>query len=118
MEREAKMEQIVSKSRFFEQRTSPRIICDYAAVIQGHDTRGKKFSERGRVMNLSSSGILLVTDFSLPENTEVLVKIALPTGSLEWGTSRLATIGNVVRNELQLDGRVGIGIKFLSYKFL
>jgi hypothetical protein len=112
------MEQIVSKTLFSERRMKPRINCDYPAILQGRDALDRKFAENARVINLSASGIFVVTQCSIQNNTEVQVKIALPTRSLKWGTSNLATSGNVVRNELQSDGAVGIAIHFQGYKFL
>ena len=111
------MEQTVSKSLFPEKRTKPRINCDYPATVHGLNAQGLKFVEEARVINLSSSGALVVTKGSIPNNAEVHVKIALSSGSLEWGPSNLATSGNVVRNELQSDGAFGIAIKFQGYKF-
>ena len=112
------MEQNDSKALFPERRTKHRIICDYPAIVKGRDAEGVKFAENARVINLSASGILAVTQHPIQNDTEVHVKIALPTGSLEWGISKLATNGNVVRNEIQSDGTVGIAIKFQNYKFL
>ena len=112
------MNQSVRRVLVAERRTKPRIICDYSAVVKGYDEQGLKFIEKARVLNLSQSGIFLVTNRSIRPETEVYVKIALPTGSLEWGTSKLLTSGIVTRNEFQSDGSVGIAIKFQHYKFL
>lgn len=112
------MEQNDSKALFPERRTKHRINCDYPAIVKGRDAEGVKFAENARVINLSASGILAVTQHPIQDNTEVHVKIALPTGSVEWGTSKLATKGNVVRNDIQSDGAVGIAIKLQDYKFL
>jgi hypothetical protein len=110
------MEQIVNETLFPERRMKPRINCDYPALMKGRDALGQIFAENARAINLSASGVYLVTQRSIQNNTEVHVKIALPTGSLEWGTSNLGTSGNVVRNEVQSDGAVGIAIKFHGYK--
>jgi len=112
------MEPVISKALVTERRTKHRLNCDYPAVVKGYDAQGVKFAEKARVINLSTSGIFVVTKRSIRNETEVYVKIAFPTGSLEWGTSKLATSGKVVRNEFQSDGSVGIAIKFQSYKFL
>lgn len=112
------MNKSLSKAFVAERRTKPRIICDYSAVVKGYDEQDLKFAEQARVINLSKSGIFLVTKRAIRPETEVYVKIALPTGSLEWGTSDLLTSGIVTRNEFQSDGNVGIAIKFQHYKFL
>lgn len=112
------MNQNVGKALVSERRTKFRIICDYPAVVKGYDSQGQKFAEKARVINLSTCGIFVVTKRSIQNETEVYVKIALPTGSLEWGTSKLLTSGIVIRNEFQSDGSVGLAIKFQRYKFL
>lgn len=112
------MEQNLTKTLFAERRAKPRINCDYPAIVKGVDKLGNKFAEEARVINLSSSGTFLVTLRSIQIYTDVQVKIALPTGSLKWGTSNLTASGNVVRNEDQLDGAVGIAIKFQGYRFV
>jgi len=112
------VETIVGKVPYPERRKKSRIICDYPAVLQGREVDGTKFSENGRVINLSASGIFVVSKHAIPIDTEVNTRIALPTGSLVWGTSKLSTSGNVVRNELQTGEAVGIAINFHRYKFL
>jgi len=49
---------------------------------------------------------------------EVIVRIAIPTGSLKWEIANLDTIENVTRSEIQSDRTVGLAIKFHDYKFL
>jgi hypothetical protein len=112
------MEQNISQDRFPERRTKPRINCDYPAIFQGNDGKGGKFSEKVRVVNISTSGVFIVARSLIENDTEVFVKIKLPTGSLVWGISRLATKGNVIRSEQQPDGTIGIAIRFHNYKFL
>jgi hypothetical protein len=103
---------------FLEQRLKPRIECNYAAMIQGQDGSGKKFKEKGRVVNISRSGIFLITNQAIPECYEVSIQIALPTGVLEYGSSKLAMTGTVVWRELCLDGNFGVAIKFQNFRFL
>ena len=112
-----KMEPI-DTALFPERRAKPRINSDYPAIVEGLDPQEGKFVEKARVINLSSGGAFVVTHRSIQNDAEVQVKIALPTGSPEWGTSDLETSGNVVRSEQQLDGAVGIAIKFQGYTFL
>jgi len=112
------MEQAFAHIPFTERRSKQRIHCDYPAMIKDEETQGKYFSQQGRVQNLSAGGIFVVTSQSLPDNAQVRVKIALPTGSLVWGSSALATRGVVVRSEAQSDGSIGIAIQFQKYKFV
>ena len=92
--------------------------CDYEGLFQGLDNLGSKFSESGNVINLSASGIYALTKRYIDTGSVVRVRVALPTGSLEWGTSKLDIKGRVVRTEPRLDGKVGIAIRFEAYKFL
>jgi hypothetical protein len=111
------MEQNSSKAPYPDRRAKHRIQCNYPAMVKGRDAFGKNFSEQGKVVNLSSSGILLLVPRSIENNTEVNVKIAFPTGSLEWGSSNLATKGVVVRNEIHTEEMVGIAVRFHGYRF-
>jgi hypothetical protein len=103
---------------FLEKRVKPRIKCNYAAMIQGQDGSGKKFEEKGRVMNLSHSGIFLILNQAIPDCDKVTVHIAFPTGILEYGTSKLATTGTVMRKEVCVDANLGIAIKLQNFRFL
>ena len=111
------MEQTGSMSLLPEKRMKPRMNCDYPATVKGLNAQGEKFVEKARVINLSSSGALLATKYSISNEAEVHLKIALSSGSPGGGTSNLATSGTVVRNELLSDGAIGIAIKFQGYKF-
>jgi hypothetical protein len=112
------MVQAINKALYPERRTKERINCDLPAKVQGCDPQGKKFSEIGRVINLSASGMMVVASQPIQKNAEVEVRIAFPTGSLKWGTANLATKGNVIRSEVQSDGTIGLGIAFHEYKFM
>jgi hypothetical protein len=112
------VEQLFSKALYPERRTKYRINCDYPGIVKSRDAQELNFAENVRVINLSTSGIYVVAHRSIRIDTQVYVKIAFPTGSLRWGTPRLATTGKVVRVEVQSDGAVGIAIKFQSYQFL
>ena len=101
-----------------EQRTKPRIQCNYLARVRGHDAEGKEFVENARVINFSRSGLYVLAGRSFHPGHELSVKIALPTGSLEWETSQLETHGSVVRSEPHSTGEFGIAIKLKGYKFL
>jgi hypothetical protein len=112
------MFQFESSTPLLERRAKPRINCDFPALVRGRDPLGKKFEENARVINLSTSGIYVLVHRSIQPGDVLSLRIALPTGSLRWGTSNLSANGIVVRNELQSDGVTGIAIKFMTYKFL
>jgi len=100
-----------------ERRRKPRTDCNYRAVIMGWDAKGDRFNQNGWVTNLSSCGIFFVADDQVRDCEAVNVKIALPTGSLKWGTSNLALNGQVIRRVPQADGRIGVAIYFKDHKF-
>ncbi len=106
------------KAHLSEKRAKTRIKCDYLATVRGLDARGNESIQNARVINLSTGGIFIVAQQPIQNNSEVHVNIALGTGSHALGTSRLATRGNVIRNELQADGAVGLAIQFQGYAFL
>ncbi len=107
-----------SNTQFVERRAKPRITCNYPAVVRGHDTYGKKFEEDGRVLNLSRGGAYALLRHPIHDGDVLYVQIAFPTGSLHWGTPKMATSAVVVRSDMKVDGVVGIAVQFVSFKFL
>ncbi len=102
---------------FIEKREKSRITCNFAAIVKGRDERGREFEENARVINLSASGIYMLLNRSLEDGQQLNVRIALPTGSLKMGTSRLVTEGLVIRGESLSMGVMGIAVKFNHYRF-
>jgi hypothetical protein len=101
-----------------ERRSKPRIKCAYTAIVRGSSTAGKRFEEHATVLNLSAGGVYVLVNRYIQEGQDLSVKIAFPTGSLEWGTSNLASDGVVVRTEPLSEGSLGVAIKFQHYRFL
>ena len=100
-------------------RAKPRIQCSYPATIKILDGRANNYEAKARVINLSSSGVLLITKLAIRNNDEVQVKVAFATGALEYDNpSRLVAQATVIRNDLQSDGAVGIAVKFQEYKYI
>lgn len=112
------MGQTIDKSFYSERRNKERMVCDLPATVKCYDQQGREFSDEGRVLNLSASGLGMLTKMEVQKNTEVIVIIGIPTGSAKWGVSNLATKGNVIRSEIQSNENVSLGIKFYDYKFL
>lgn len=102
---------------FMEKREKTRISCNFAAIVKGRDQRGREFEENARVLNLSASGIYLLLNRLLEDGQQLNVRIALPTGSLKLGTSRLVTEGIVIREESLSAGVMGVAVKFNHYRF-
>ena len=112
------MDQNARNIAVVERRSKPRIKCAYPAIVRGCSLNGKKFEENAAVLNLSASGVYVLLNCFIQKDQELSVKIAFPTGSLEMGTSKLATTGIVVRTEALSEGVLGIAIKFQHYRFL
>ncbi len=107
-----------SNSSVPEKRSKPRMKCAYPAMVRGSLLDGKKLEENGTVLNLSASGAYILLNHIIKKGQDLSVKIAFPTGSLEWGSSKLATNGVVVRTEDLSEEVLGIGIMFQNYRFL
>ncbi len=112
------MKEPINYDTYPDRRDKQRIICDHPAVLQDRLTQGKNFSDYVRVLNLSTVGMFVVANHEIQKDSEVIVRVEFPTGSLKWGTSKLNMVGNVVRGEIQSDGKVGLAIKFQDPKFL
>jgi hypothetical protein len=110
------MDQNAENIAVTERRGKPRIKCAYPAIVRGCSTDGKKFEENATVLNLSASGIYLLVNRFIQKSQELSVKVAIPTGSLKWGTSQLATTGVVVRADF-LEGTMGVAIQFHNHRF-
>jgi hypothetical protein len=103
---------------FPDRRTKPRINCNYPAVIKGSDHSNNSYEEKARAVNLSASGVYLLSFKPIMVDSELSVVVAFPTGSLNLESSRLSTSGTVVRSEIQPDGAYGIAVKFQRYRFI
>ena len=99
-----------------ERRGKPRIKCAYPAMVRGCSIDGKKFEENATVLNMSASGVYLLVNRFIEKGQELSVKIAFPSGSLKWGSSKLVTTGVVGRTDF-LEGTMGVAIKFHHYRF-
>lgn len=111
------MEHNSSNSIVTDRRGKPRINCAYPAIVHGSSIDGKKFEENATAISLSASGVYILVNRYIQKGQELSVKIAFPTGSLKWGTAKLATSGVVVRSDF-LEDTMGVAIKFVQYRFL
>ena len=112
------MDHYDSNSSVSERRSKPRMECAYPATVRGYSLDGKKFEENATVLNLSAGGVYMLINRFINKGQDLSVKIAFPTGSLEWGSSKLATNGVVVRTEALSEEVLGIAIKFQRRRFL
>ena len=101
-----------------ERRQKLRTKCDFPAWIQGRDRNGKKFEEDGRAINLSRRGVYILLNREIPNGDELAIKLALPIGYLNLGTSKLVVEGKVVRGELRSETVFGIAVEFEKFRFV
>jgi hypothetical protein len=100
-----------------ERRLKPRINCDCPAIIQSYAADGKKIVEEGRMVNLSRNGMYIILYREFPVGMEIIVRVAIPTGNLSRGTTKLFVHGFVVRGEFRSETIFGIGVKFRRFRF-
>jgi hypothetical protein len=111
------MDESPENTDFRERRTKPRMDCNYTAIVRGQDSSGKKFEESGRVTNLSSSGAFVLVNRYIENGTILSINLALPTGNLEWGTSKIALTGCVVSGRILPQGVYGIAFEIQQFRF-
>lgn len=87
-------------------------------MIRASSVDGKKFEENATVLNLSATGVYMLLNRSIQKGQDVSLRIAFPTGSLELGSSKLATTGVVVRTEPLSEGQLGVAVRIQNYRFM
>jgi hypothetical protein len=112
------MNKTQNNGSFVERRGKPRMKCAYPAMVRGLSQVGKKIEENATVLNLSASGVYVICNCFMHNGQDLSVKIAFPTGSLEWGSSKLNTTGVVVRTETLSEGVLGVAISLQRYRFI
>jgi hypothetical protein len=112
------MDKYQSNRSFVERRGKPRMKCAYPAMVRGLTSEGKKLEENATVLNLSASGVYILLTCLVKKGEDLSLKIAFPTGSLEWGISKLTSKGVVVRTEALSEGVLGVAVNFQGYRFI
>jgi hypothetical protein len=111
------MTQSLSNESKVEKRGKPRMECNYTAMVKGQLPNGRYFEENATVHNLSASGVFMTVNRFITKGQDLSLKIAFPTGSLEWGSVKLNSSGVVVRTEALNEELLGVAIKFGHYQF-
>ncbi len=101
-----------------DRRIKPRVLCDYPVTLEGYDHKGNKYSDNGKLANLSASGLYLLTNRYIENGSNLSVTVILTSSYIETDTPKISTNGIVVRAEPQKDGTCGVAVKFNSYRFL
>jgi hypothetical protein len=105
-------------STFSEQRSKPRVACDYQAIVVGTDQKGKAYKENATLANLSAGGLYMWVNRVIERDSSLSVTVVLSSNLVDIETSKLATKGIVVRTEPQANGICGVAVKFSQYRFI
>ncbi|HEY8184917.1 MAG TPA: PilZ domain-containing protein [Pyrinomonadaceae bacterium] len=103
-------------SRTQERRHKARIQEPFSARIWGVDSGDLPFNTDGIVDNMSSTGLYLRTPRQVDIGSEVKLIVHLLSGPASGVTASLQ--GQVLRSELQQDGKHGLAIAISKHRFL
>jgi hypothetical protein len=101
-----------------DRRGKPRIDCDCLANVNGINGEGQRYSDEGKLKNLSASGLFMKVNRDIENGSKITITVHLSDLVFDPEAPKLATNGIVVRNESQADGSRGIAVKFQNYRFL
>jgi hypothetical protein len=101
-----------------DRRGKPRIDCDWLAQVVGINDQGKKYSDDGKLKNLSASGLFMLINRNVENGSKISVTVHLSDLVIDPDAPKLATKGIVVRTEPHEDGSCGVAVKFQNYRFL
>ena len=101
-----------------DRRGKPRIDCECLANVVGTNGQGKKFSDDGKLKNLSASGLFMLIDHNIENGARLSITVHLSDLVFDPDAPKLATNGVVVRTEPHADGSWGVAVKFQNYRFL
>jgi hypothetical protein len=112
------MDENAARVPMIERRRKPRIDCQYLAIVQGRDGKGKIYKDSARLVNLSATGLYMWVNHPIKPGEKVFVIVRINSGMLKETTPKIATDAIVTRTELQPDGLLGVAIEFERYRFL
>ena len=91
-----------------------RLILPLSATIEGTLTNGQSFSEKTKIVNISSTGVYFGLETLVTVGTKLLLKVELPSSLTEGKKLNLSLPGQVVRLEkTETDGKKqGVALNF------
>jgi len=101
-----------------DRRIKPRIECDYPAVVEGCGADGVKYNDQARLVNLSASGLYMLTNRYIENGSKLAVTVFLSNSIDDHDAPRLVTNGVVVRSEPRANGKCGVAVLFNHYRFI
>ena len=100
--------------KFSERRRKPRLTRSLPVRVWGIDCDGEVLSLDSQLDNISSTGLLFRSHRQLKVSSQISLVVRLMNGS-----GLMAAIkGEVLRDELQLDGSRGVAVKITEHRFL
>ena len=103
-------------SRTQERRHKARINEPFPARIWGVDSGDLPFNVDGVVDNISSTGLYLKTPRAVDKGSQVRLIVHLLSGPSSGVTASVQ--GQILRSELQADGKYGLAIAISKHRFL
>ena len=101
-----------------DRRVKPRIDCDCPAIIEAYDSDGINYSDQGKLVNLSASGLFMLVNRDIENGSKLSVTVHLSNSLIDTDEPKLAIKGIVVRIEPQTKRTCGVAVKFHHYRFL
>lgn len=99
----------------FERRAKPRSQNKLIARVWGVDTDDQPFSLDCVLDNISASGLYLRLPRRMKFSASISLAVRLPNGV----DGKFAAInGTVIRDQIELDGHAGVGVKILEHSFI
>jgi hypothetical protein len=99
-----------------ERRAKPRVQERFPARIWGVDSGDLPFNFECVIDNISSTGLYLRMPRPMPKGGEVRLVVHLLSGPTSGASARIS--GEILRDELQPDGKHGIAVAIKDHKFL
>jgi hypothetical protein len=100
----------------FERRAKPRSQNKLTARVWGVDSDDQPFSLDCVLDNISASGLYLYLPRRMKFSASISLAVRLPNGPID---GRFAAInGTVIRDQIEHDGRAGVGVKILEHSFI
>lgn len=99
----------------FERRAKPRSHDKLIARVWGVDTDDQPFSLDCVLDNISASGLYLRLPRRMKFSASISLAVRVPNGV----DGKFAAInGTVIRDQIELDGHAGVGVKILEHNFI
>jgi hypothetical protein len=100
-----------------ERRRSPRLSASFPVTVRGIDSRGERFEHVTHLDNISHGGLYVVLPTAPGVGGRMFAMVRMAESD-STPAARLAVRGAVVRTTDRPDGQVGLGVRFVRWRFL